>query len=97
MAVMAYSPLGSSLHRVKRLLGATSVRAVADRHGATPAQVALAWTLRHDGVYVIPKAAKPEHVRENRGALELALTPEDLATLDAAFRPPRHKVALELL
>lgn len=36
---------------------------VAKRHGATPAQVAIAWTLRGDNVVSIPKAADPAHVR----------------------------------
>lgn len=97
LPVMAYSPLGSSASGLRRLLGHASVRAVAARHEATPAQVALAWTLRQPGAYVIPKAADRAHVRENRAALDLDLSADDLDTLDAAFPPPRRKVPLELL
>jgi diketogulonate reductase-like aldo/keto reductase len=50
--------------------------------------VALAWLLRQEGVVVIPKAVRPEHVRANREALDIVLTPEDLAQLDAGFAPP---------
>jgi len=68
----------------------------ADLH-ATPAQVALAWVLRQDGVIAIPKSGNPDRVRENRGALELMLTAEHLAKLDGAFRPPTKNTPLEML
>ena len=61
--VMAYSPLEQG-----RLDRRTALREIAERHGATPAQIALVWTLRHDGIVAIPKAGRPEHVRENAAA-----------------------------
>ncbi len=90
--IMAYSPIEQG-----RMLRHTELRRVAERHGATPAQVALAWLLRQDGVIPIPKASSPQHVRENRAALDLALTAEDLADLDRAFPPPRGPRPLEML
>ena len=61
------------------------VRGVAERHGATAAQVALAWVLAQDELIVpIPGTTKVERVEENAGAATLALTPEDLAELDGA-------------
>jgi len=61
------------------------VRAVAGRHGATAAQVALAWVLAQDELIVpIPGTTKVERVEENAGAATLALTPADLAELDGA-------------
>ena len=81
--IMAYTPLGQG-----GLLTHPVVRAVALRHEATPAQVALAWVLRHEGIIAIPKAGTVRHVRANRGALDLTLTPADLAELDRAFPPP---------
>lgn len=92
--VMAYSPLG---HDVRRVLGSKAIRAVADRHGATAAQVALAWTMRSGAVISIPKASDPEHVRENAGAAALVLTDADLAAIDAAHRPPSRKTGLDIL
>src|ERR1700730_5610581 len=68
IAIMAYTPLEQG-----RMLGNRALKEVAARHGASAAQVALAWLLRHDGMVVIPKATQPEHVRDNRGALDLAL------------------------
>jgi diketogulonate reductase-like aldo/keto reductase len=92
--IMAYSPLG---HNVRRLLGSSALQAVAKRHGATAAQVAIAWGMRGGNVISIPKAADAGHVRENAAAADIALTPEDLAAIDAAHPPPRRKAALDLL
>ncbi|GIK79394.1 MAG: hypothetical protein BroJett024_04990 [Alphaproteobacteria bacterium] len=92
MPVMAYSPIEQG-----RMLGHPALKAVGARHDATPTQVALAWLLRQDGLIVIPKAADPRHVRENRAALSVALTPEDLSALDKAFPPPARKRPLEIL
>ena len=64
MPVMAYSPVGQG----GRLLRSAALAAVAKRHGATPAQVAIAWGLRHPHVISIPKAGDPAHVRENAAA-----------------------------
>ena len=92
IAVMAYSPLEQG--RLRRSAG---LEAVARRHGSSPSQIALAWTLRHDAVVAIPKATRAEHVRENRKAAELVLTPEDLADLDRDFPRPARDVPLETL
>jgi diketogulonate reductase-like aldo/keto reductase len=90
--IMAYSPIeqGHLLHHPV-LLG------VAARHGATPAQIALAWVLRHKHVIAIPKAGTPAHVRENRAALDIQLTKQDLADLNRAFPPPSEPQSLEML
>jgi diketogulonate reductase-like aldo/keto reductase len=98
MPVMAYSPLESNPLEQAGLLGNPALAAVGLRHAASPAQVALAWLLRQEGVVVIPKAVRPQHVRENRAALELAqaLQAEDLARLDAAFPAPRRRRPLAM-
>ena len=92
ISIMAYSPLEQG-----RMLGNRGLQQVAGRHGATPAQVALAWLLRQDGMIVIPKATRPEHVRENRAALEVRLSDADLAELDRAFPPPKARTPLGML
>jgi len=93
--IMAYSPIEGSGGKQHSLLKHPCMKAIASRHGATPAQVALAWLLRKD-VIVIPKSANAEHVRENRGALDVLLTEEDLKELDRSFPPPRKKVELQM-
>ena len=90
--VMAYSPIEQG-----RLLGSPALRDVAERHGATPAQVALAWLMRHDDVVVIPKAGTIAHVDENLASLDVILTQDDFALLDRAFPPPRKAQPLEML
>ena len=90
--VMAYSPLDEGpLARHPRVVE------VAKSLGATAAEVAVAWTIRDDGVCSIPKAAKPDHVRELRRAADLRLGPDALAALDRAFPPPRKKRPLEMI
>jgi diketogulonate reductase-like aldo/keto reductase len=92
MPIMAYTPIEQG-----QLPGHKALRAVAQRLGATPAQVALAWVLRQDGVVTIPKAASVAHVRENREALDLQLDAEALKALDAAFPAPTRARPLEML
>lgn len=59
------------------------VKAVAARHGATPAQVAIAWTLAQgDHVIPIPGTKKRRYLRDNASAAGLDLTETDLAELD---------------
>ncbi len=92
LPLMAYSPIEQG-----RLADYPEVEDIAERHDVTPAQVALAWVLRQQGVIAIPKASTPEHVRQNRDALSLKLTPEDLAELDSAFPPPDGPEPLEMI
>lgn len=55
---------------------------IAAFHGATPAQVMLAWH-RQQGRQVIPKSVRPERLRENFAAQQLELSTEQLARIDA--------------
>ena len=91
--VMAYSPLGQG----GELLQAKPLVAIAARHDATPAQVVLAWALRHPALIAIPKASRKAHVEANARAAALQLTPEDLAAIDAAFPPPRRRRRLAMI
>jgi diketogulonate reductase-like aldo/keto reductase len=79
------------------MLGNRGLAEIARRRGSTPAQISLAWLLRQEGTIVIPKASRPEHVRENRGALDISLTAEELVALDHAFPPPKDKSPLGML
>jgi len=90
--IIAYSPVEEGLLTHPHPL----LKRVAERHDATPAQVALAWVIRDDGVIAIPKAADPKHVRENRGAADIKLTKRDLDELDESFPPAEGKKPLEM-
>lgn len=83
MPVMAYSPLGQG-----EILDHPALAEVAERHDVAPAAIALAWSIRLDGVISIPKSVRTERIDENLAAMDVDLTAEDLATLDEAFSPP---------
>ena len=92
MTAMAYSPVEQG-----RLLAHPDLAELAERHGATPAQLALAWVLRQEGMIAIPKAGTPAHVAENAGSLDIVLTPKELAALDRLFPPPTRATPLEMI
>jgi diketogulonate reductase-like aldo/keto reductase len=92
LPIMAYSPIEQG-----RLLGHPALGEVAARHGVTPAQIALAWVLRHADLNTIPRAGTTAHVRENHAALDVHLTEQDLAQLDRAFPAPTGPRPLEML
>jgi len=93
MPIMAYSPVGG---QGARLLRSKALVDVAKRHNATPAQIAIAWTMRHGNVISIPKASDPGHVRENAASGSIELSAEDIAAIDAAHPPPAGKKSLDI-
>lgn len=92
MPLMAYSPIEQG-----RLPRGGALQSIGRRHEANPFQIALAWLLNRSGVIAIPKASSVQHVRENHRALEIRLTPEDLAAIDAEFPAPKRKRPLEMI
>jgi len=82
MPVMAYSPLGGDHNLV---IGDRALTQIGAAHDCSAAAVALAWVIRSGKVIAIPESGSPEHTRENAVALSLALTPQDIQTLAAAF------------
>ncbi|AMG88658.1 aldo/keto reductase [Bordetella bronchiseptica] len=90
VAVVAYSPFGHDDFPAPASAGGRVLARIAQAHGATPRQIALAFLTRQPGVFAIPKAADPAHVAANAAAGRLALSEQDCADLDAAFeRGPR--------
>lgn len=87
--VIAYSPVGEG-----KLLKHPVLKNIAEKHNATPAQIALAWIIRNPGVITIPKAATVDHVKENFGSLFISLDAEDMELLDISFPAPQHKIPL---
>ena len=77
IVVEAYSPLGQGAD-----LDAPAVLEAARAHGATPAQVVIAWHL-HSGHVVIPKSSRPERLRENLAATALRLADPEVAAITA--------------
>ncbi|HEX3796462.1 MAG TPA: oxidoreductase [Acidimicrobiales bacterium] len=78
-----FFPLGSAFNPQNPVLGAPAVKETAERLGATPAQVALAWLLAHaPTVLLIPGTSSLDHLEENLAAADLVLDAEALAALD---------------
>jgi len=96
MPVMAYCPLAQAGQLRQGLSTHPAVMETARAHGATPAQVLLAFLLARPGVVPIPRSSRAEHALENAGAADLRLTDEELARLDGAFPAPRQRVPLDI-
>lgn len=90
IAVVAYSPFGSGRFPSPRSEGGRVLAAAAQRHGASPYQVALAFLTRQ-GAFAIPKAAVTAHVLDNVAAAELQLADREIEEIDAAFPPGRPR------
>jgi len=88
IAFVPFFPLGSAFTGGPRAIAEDpATAAVADRHGATPAQVALAWLLaRYDRMLLIPGTSSVAHLEENLAAADLVLDEDDLATLTGVTR-----------
>jgi diketogulonate reductase-like aldo/keto reductase len=94
IAVVAYSPFGSGRFPHSRS-GGRVLAEIAAAHGATPRQVALAFLVRHPGVFTIPKAGRPEHAQENAAAARLELSRADIGRLGTVFpRGRRRRLAV---
>jgi diketogulonate reductase-like aldo/keto reductase len=92
VALMAYSPVGQG-----DLLRGRKLAAIARTFGRTPAQVALAWLLRHRDVIAIPQSSDAAHLADNRAAAGVTLDRATLDALDAAFPPPRQPTTISVI
>jgi diketogulonate reductase-like aldo/keto reductase len=98
VAVVAYSPFGhAGGFPEPHSAGGRVLKEIADRHHATPRQVALHFLLRRPSVFAIPKAANPDHAEENAGAGALDLSDAELARIGGAFPLDPHPRPLPML
>ena len=88
IAFVPFAPLGSAFNGgPARLAIEPVIVRVADKHGATPTQIALAWLLaRYDRMLLIPGTSSVAHLEENMAAMQLELEDADLAALDRVGR-----------
>ena len=89
---MAFLP--ENLERIGALIGV--LRDVADAHDATPAQIALAWVIRHPGVVAIPGASSVRQLEQDAAAADIELRDDEFAALTAAaeaYQPVRGLTA----
>ncbi len=90
--LIAQSPLEKG-----RLMHEQTLHPVAERHGSTCLQIALAWILHQPNVFAIPKSSSIHHMRENIAAAAITLSASDLDELDAAFPAPTGPSPIEFL
>ena len=85
IAFLAWSPLGGMGKAGELGSEWEAFGRVADKHGVSPQQVCLAWELSLAEVVIpIPGASRPTSIRDSAGAVDLELSPADLADLDRA-------------
>jgi diketogulonate reductase-like aldo/keto reductase len=89
VAVVGYTPFGRA--RFPPARGEKVLTELAARRGVTPRQLALAFLVRKPSLFTIPKASRTDHVDENATAQKLALEPEEIAAIDAAFPVGRKR------
>jgi aryl-alcohol dehydrogenase-like predicted oxidoreductase len=89
IAFVPFFPLGSTFKDgPARLAREAAIVRVADKHGATPTQIALAWLLaRYERMLLIPGTSSIAHLEENLAAIEIELDAADLAALDRLDAP----------
>jgi diketogulonate reductase-like aldo/keto reductase len=85
VAVVDYSPFGHDRFPRPASAGGRVLQEIADAHGATPRQVALAFLTRRASVFAIPKASSAEHAADNAAAGDLRLTATDVDRIDKTF------------
>jgi diketogulonate reductase-like aldo/keto reductase len=88
---MAYSPVEQ-----RAFVDNSQLSNIATKYNASTTQIALSWLLHQDNVISIPKATNPQHIEENRAAIDLKLTAEDLQELDRSFKAPSRKMSLSM-
>jgi diketogulonate reductase-like aldo/keto reductase len=92
VALVAYSPFGHNDFPQPGSTAGRVLQSIAEAHGASPRQVALAFLTRAPSVFAIPKAATPEHAADNAAAGKLVLGRDEIAALDNACpRGPRPR------
>ncbi len=97
IAVVGYTPFGRGKFPSPSSKGGRVLAAIAQRNGKTPRQVILNFLTRLPGVFTIPKASNPEHVRENSQGAGWELSAEDIACIEEAFPVPDRDRPLAML
>jgi diketogulonate reductase-like aldo/keto reductase len=92
VAVVAYSPFGHNDFPELQSKAGQLLQSIAETHGATARQVALAFLTRRPSIFAIPKASTPGHAAENAAAGDLRLGDDEIAALERAFpRGPKPR------
>jgi aryl-alcohol dehydrogenase-like predicted oxidoreductase len=83
IAYVPYFPLGSAFPNMPKVTDNAAVRAIAERIGASPAQVGLAWLLAHrPNILLIPGTSSVAHLQDNMKVTDVQLSDDDIAELE---------------
>lgn len=97
ISIVAYTPFGQKPLPKPTTEGGRVLASIAAKHGITVRQALLAFLVREDLMFVIPKAAKSEHVIENAGAGAVALEKEDILAIEEHYPPPSEDKPLAMI
>ncbi|HEY9869319.1 MAG TPA: aldo/keto reductase [Candidatus Obscuribacterales bacterium] len=97
IAVVGYTPFAQRKPPAPASRAGQVLASIAEKHSATVRQVILAFLVRLDGLFTIPKAAKVEHVKENAAAGDLLLDESDIQDIDAVYPAPTSDVPLGMV
>lgn len=95
--VVAYSPFGHDQFPLENSVEGQLLAQIGQQYDASARQVALAFLCRRPDVFAIPKASTMRHVLDNAGALDLTLSQDDIASIDAAFPLQPHPGYLPMI
>ena len=85
LAFTSYCPLGRG-----DVAAEPAIAAIAERLRRTPSQVVLRWHVQQEGVVAIPRSRSPDHIAENFGIFDFALTTDDMGAVSALQRANRR-------
>ena len=95
--LMAYCPLAQGGDLRRGLLSSKSLRTLAEKYGVTPHIILLAFVLHNKSTIAIPRSGNAKHIVENRKALDIDLTDEDMRLLNTEFPAPTRKTYLDIV
>lgn len=97
IAIVAYTPFGQRPSPSPESKGGKILASFAAAHEATVRQIILAFLVREEMTFTIPKAAKRAHTLENAGAGKIILTPSEIAQIDELFPVPEKDQPLAMI
>lgn len=93
VAIVGYCPFAEGAFVAPTSAGGKVLAGIAEKHGATPRQIALAFLTRKEHLFTIPKSSKVQHTEDNARGGKLVLDDADVQSIDKAF-PVQHRRSL---
>lgn len=97
IAIVGYTPFGQKSAPNDATRSGATLEAVARAHDVTVHQVMLAFLVRAQNLFTIPKAARAEHTMQNAQAGDLLLTQEEISMIESAYPAPAKDVPLAMI